>query len=244
MLGYFVLSIIHKILTWTTGSFHVHIYDLYACEYTCKLQHIIIASSKGFCSVSTEFDSWEISELAHSLAHSSHPSLWWPHMIVLNFGFSGASALTLYYQLSSDWVLFFVSLIVCVCVCVCVCRLSRRTQGESTQRCDPRLHAFSITNQCWTSTTSTNQQQVMLFPTFFAPDAFFLNYCLCLNHGLNLSFIWGQLIKWQLHYFLLQITEMCNFCHLTLRLAMGAMLAVVRLRGTGQKWLFSSLQRR
>ena len=214
-----------------------YIYDLYACEYTWELQHIIIASSKGFCSVCTEFDPWEISGLAQSLAHSSHPSTWWPDLIVLNFGLSGASALTLYYQLSSDWVLFFCFFDVCVCVCVCVCV---QTVKKNTRRVHPVL---------WSQTPCLFHHKPMLNLHKSATGnafSYLLHsrcchfYCLCLNHGLNLSFIWGQLIKWQLHYFLLQITEMCNFCHLTSRLAMGMLLAVVRLRGTGQKWPFSS----
>ena len=42
---------------------------------------------KDFCWVCTEFDSREISGQAQSLAHKGHPSIWWPHSVLLCFGF-------------------------------------------------------------------------------------------------------------------------------------------------------------
>ena len=66
--GYFVASIVHQTLTWTSGSL--------TC--ICDLFHMRVC---------TEFDSGEISGRAQSPAHNGHPSIWWSRSIVLNFGF-------------------------------------------------------------------------------------------------------------------------------------------------------------
>ena len=96
MLGYLDISIIHRTLTWTTGSLTC-VCDLFACVYTrgtsiYSLIRMIFA---------TEFDSGETSGRAQSLARNGHPSVWSPRSIVFHFGFrERAGALALHHWLS------------------------------------------------------------------------------------------------------------------------------------------------
>ena len=85
----------HAGLFWTFHSlpnsdmdyriFNMHMWSFNRCMNTGDLS--LLSNPKDFCRVSTEFDSGEILRQAQSLAPNSHPTIWWPCSIVLNFGF-------------------------------------------------------------------------------------------------------------------------------------------------------------
>ena len=76
------VSILHWTLTWTTGSLMCAC-DLFARIYTLGPQ-FIVSSKACRCLVCTDFDSSKISWRAQSLALNRHPSMQWPHLIMLN----------------------------------------------------------------------------------------------------------------------------------------------------------------
>ena len=77
--GYLGVSIIHQTLTWTTGAL-MCVSALFACVCTkSQPKDYVIESAQNLTG--------EIPVGAQSIAHTGHPSFWWPHLLILSFGF-------------------------------------------------------------------------------------------------------------------------------------------------------------
>ena len=85
-----LVSIVHWLLTWTTGSltcvYIINVIFLHASYYHMHRGPWFIVSSEGLRHSLHRI--WLQRNLrVQSPACNGHPSIWWPHLTVLNFGF-------------------------------------------------------------------------------------------------------------------------------------------------------------
>ena len=120
MVGYFVVSIVSGSLTWTTGSLthvnviffaNIHVYTHRGLPFIDSFKWLLLSLHRIWLQRNLEGGGG-----AQSLEHKSHPSIWWPCSIVLNFGFR-EWALLLYAAISPAEPISVATVTLCIKCC-------------------------------------------------------------------------------------------------------------------------------